>query len=63
MTSARTAAVAAGLTLGLAAASWVIAIRQMNQMDSSKTVKSVTFPNVANNTGGTAIHVLAVTTG
>jgi hypothetical protein len=55
--------VAAGLTLGLAAASWVIAIRQMNQMDSSKTVKSVTFPNVANNTGGTAIHVLAVTTG
>jgi hypothetical protein len=32
-------------------------------LDSSKTVKSVTFPNVANNTGGTAMHVLAVTTG
>jgi predicted metal-binding membrane protein len=34
MTSARTAATAAALTtLGLAAASWVVALRQMNRMD------------------------------
>ena len=33
MTSARTAAVAAVLALGLAAASWVVAVRQMNGMD------------------------------
>jgi hypothetical protein len=35
MTSARTAATAAALTatLGLAAASWVVAVRQMNGMD------------------------------
>ncbi|MGH2653352.1 MAG: hypothetical protein ACRDKA_15670 [Actinomycetota bacterium] len=35
MTSARTAATAAALaaTLGLAGASWVVAVRQMNGMD------------------------------
>jgi len=33
MTSARTAAVAAVLALGLAAAAWVVSVRQMNGMD------------------------------
>jgi hypothetical protein len=33
MTSARTATVAAVLALGLAAAAWVVSVRQMNGMD------------------------------
>jgi hypothetical protein len=34
-------------------------------IDSSKTVASVTFPNVSNSVGSstTAMHILAVTTG
>jgi len=46
MTSARTAATAAALTatLGLAAASWVIAVRQMNGMDMGVATRLGSFP-------------------
>jgi predicted metal-binding membrane protein len=46
MTSARTAATAAALTatLGLAAASWVVAARQMNGMDMGVATRLGSFP-------------------
>jgi hypothetical protein len=45
LTSARTAATAAALTatLGLAAASWVVAIRQMNGMDMGVATRLGSF--------------------
>jgi predicted metal-binding membrane protein len=45
MTSARTAATAAALaaTLGLAAASWVLAVRQMNRMDMGAATELGSF--------------------
>src|SRR5918997_1924633 len=45
MTSARTAATAAALatTLGLAAVSWVVAIRQMNGMDMGAATELGSF--------------------
>jgi predicted metal-binding membrane protein len=43
LSSARTAAAAAAVTLGLATASWVIAIRQMNQMDMGVATRLGSF--------------------
>ena len=45
MTSARTAATAAALTatLGLAAASWVVSVRQMNGMDMGAQTRLGSF--------------------
>src|SRR4030081_1262234 len=46
MTSARTAGTGAALmaTLGLAAASWVVAVRQMNGMDMGVATRLGSFP-------------------
>jgi hypothetical protein len=45
MTNARTAATAAALTatVGLAAASWVVAVRQMNGMDMGVATRLESF--------------------